>query len=160
MTSSVESTSSPPGSRSRRWPLVTALVLGLGWIAALFWLTVTSANPVTLNREQILRAEIVVIGQVEDLPEGQLGQSDDDYWPPRAPDSVTVENLAETPAQWGETYIVPLARVTGTGPGAKNRFRVVPSRLPGSPPLIYPLSVDSIEQLRALRPPTAAASSR
>ena len=47
-----------------------AVALALVWVGTLAWLAITQANPVTLNRDQVLRAELVVSARIDDIERG------------------------------------------------------------------------------------------
>ncbi len=132
-----------PVARTSRLGFTFALCVALAWLVFLMTLAVTTANPVTLNREQVSRADVVVTGRVVDLASGRCDVQR--RWT-RGPDldSVSVANLRQTGARSGALYILPL-HSRGDG-----RFEVVPSRLPNKAPLVYPATPDAFLQLESL----------
>ena len=96
----------------RRRFFLVALLVGAWW-AVLIGLTIVTANPVTLNREQINRADIVVTakvlnaktGQVAVLKEWKIGTKRE---------TLRIEGLQKSRAADGETYILPLS-INATG---------------------------------------------
>lgn len=59
--------------RGRLGLLIAAAVLAATWIAFLVWLAVRTANPVTVNRAQLLMSDAVVIATVQ--PSGSSSRS-------------------------------------------------------------------------------------
>ncbi len=138
-------------SRPHRGPLVSAAIVTVAWCVMLITMAWLTANPVTLNRDQILRADFVVTGKVESEPAsvGQVAVSRE--WKTNGlSGTIHVENLAEAKARPGATYLIPLSRST-TG------YRVTDARLDDGAPMIYPETPTAIEQLEAILPDHAAA---
>jgi hypothetical protein len=121
------------------WKLIgiAVFVLAAVWYVVLISLAALTGNPVTLNRLQLRRSTLVVSGTVDEkgvvshiqvfkgiAPEGEIVVSPFP-WPP------------------GD-YILPLTKSDA------GRLEVIPSELPGNPPLIYPANGESIEQLRQI----------
>lgn len=135
------------------WP---AVLLFAVWFAFLVTLAVLSANPVTLNRAQIRRADVVVEATVEDPATGacRIERS----WPeaPQLGAVIRIANLGELGVRTSETYLLPLERKE-RGPG----FRIVPTPPPLSKPLIYPAGDESRRQLEEIlsNPETVAPTS-
>lgn len=119
------------------------MALAVLWVLALAALAVTHANPVTLNREQLLRAEVIVSAQVDDLAEGACTVRRQWRGEERL-ESIRVANLRETSAVNGGVYLLPLSQ---TQPGL---FEVVAAHLPSRPYLIYPATDDALQQLQHL----------
>jgi hypothetical protein len=117
-------------------------------------MVLTSANPPTVNRQQILDSESVVEAEVVDLTAGKV-QSIKVHLGPNLIGELKITNLAETGAIQGETYLLPLM------PERKGAWSVTPSPLPdtrhpaeaNSPglPLIYPVCNSTLQQLSAIR---------
>lgn len=157
-TASVErGPASPPPSRPvaddfpppPKWPLVCAITAAAVYWTALIIMALTTANPVTLNRHQILQAEMVVIGRVDSLPKGTV--TVEEVWGGDLDaETITVETLRAAGARTGERYLLPLQTV-----GPPNLYSVVATPLPSGDRLIYPATTEALEQLRALRPPQA-----
>ena len=102
-----------------------------------------TANPVTLNREQIIRAETLVTATVVDPVTGTIHI--EKFWKgDREVDSITLGNLNETGAKAGVSYIIPVTELR------KDRYMVTTTRLPKNPPLIYPNTPESVRQLQSI----------
>jgi hypothetical protein len=132
-----------PASRPSRAPLVFAGTLTVIWCAILIGMALLTANPVTLNRDQILRADLVIIGTVESEPaQGEVSVSRE--WKKNGlKGKIHVENLEEAKIRRGATYLMPLSHAT-TG------YRVTEARLANSAPLVYPETPVAIEQLEEI----------
>ena len=117
--------------------------LAVLWIAALAALAITAANPVIVNRKQVLEAELVVTARVVDRGTGECTIAEQWTPGPRLV-AITVSNLGETRAVPGETYVLPLEL------GAGGRYAVIPPRLSGAPPLVYPATPDVVSQVAEL----------
>ncbi|WP_437225753.1 hypothetical protein SH661x_004217 [Planctomicrobium sp. SH661] len=133
------------------WLAVGIVVVWVGLVAVLAWLT---ANPVTLNRQQIRDSLVVVEGQmvidrtnnpvrylIEPVSEGP--------WPFPSRDPIEVSNLPETGATQGKSYFFPLAKHHGRVP-APGEYIVTPTRLPNAAPLVYPATEDARQQLKQI----------
>ena len=133
-----------PAAGSRIVPFV-AVALPLMWIASLIAMAIWASNPVTLNRQQILRAldeGLVLRARVIDLETGHCEAIE--QWPAAEPgNTFQVTNLEQTAAQPGATYLLPLLQNDGG-------YVVAPSMLPGENPLVYPDTPDAIAQLEEL----------
>jgi hypothetical protein len=138
-----------PARARRRWPLALTFLIASAWIAFLVVLTLISANPVTLNREQILESTLVIAGEVEDLPAGKVSVLPDaDILMDQ---TIVIRNLQDTPARPGERYLFPLQPVFTRGLPERGVFQATPSRLPDRAPLIYPDGEIALRQLQAIR---------
>ena len=124
------------GPASRR---TGALLLAAVWCAVLAILTFAAANPVTPNREQLLRAPLVVIARVDDAAQGTA--TVESRWRGQISGEMRVTNLKETGVQNGQSYILPLVRISD------NEFEIVAARLPKRPWLVYPATPAAIEQV-------------
>lgn len=128
---------------SARKSLICAVSVAVLWWLALGWLALFTANPVTLNRDQVLRAEYVVTGTISDLTKGTVTVHKE--WKHNAAlDEITVENLNEAGGKPNTKYLIPLKS------NSDHEFRVMPMRLPEETPLIYPATEDAINQLTDL----------
>ncbi len=117
--------------------------LALAWIAVLATLAITAANPVIVNRKQVLEADevgLVVTARVVDRDAGECNV--EKQWTPGPPvDGITVTNLKETRAVQGETFVLALEyRAGGT-------YAVIPAPPSGGPLLIYPATPDVVSQV-------------
>jgi hypothetical protein len=130
-------------SRPSRGPLIFALGLTVVWCAFLIGTAWLTANPVTLNLDQIVRAEFVITGTVDSDPgRGEVSVSRE--WKRNGlKGTIHVENLDEARAHRGATYLMPLSR-------ASTGFRVTETRLSNSPALIYPATAVAIGQLEKI----------
>jgi hypothetical protein len=122
--------------------LITASILALLWWIALALLAVFTANPVTLNREQIRRAQYVVMATVNDPRQGRVTVERE--WKRNAlHGAITVENLAAAAPRAGVSYLIPLT------PAGKE-YGITDAPLPKSVSLIYPATPDAMAQLQAI----------
>jgi hypothetical protein len=132
-----------PARSPSRLRFAFVLLLALAWLVFLVTLAVTTANPVTLNREQLSRADVIVTARIADLAGGRCDV--ERRWTPGPDlDSIAVANVVQTRARSGILYILPL-HSRGDG-----RFEVVPAHLPDKAPLIYPATPDAFRQLESL----------
>jgi hypothetical protein len=124
--------------------LIAAIVLAILWWIVLVLLAVFTANPVTLNRDQIAHSSHVITGVVDDPSSGQVTVERE--WKGKGLSGViTVEDLAASGARQGGKYLLPLSR------GAIN-WRVSETPRPASTRLIYAESPDAIAQLQSILP--------
>ena len=131
------------GSRGSRRGLSLLFGIALLWWLMLAALAALTANPVTLNVEQIRRADYVVTAKISDQRAGVLVVEKE--WK-RGADfkQVAARNLALTSAKPGRRYLVPLSR-TGA-----DEYQVTPTELPDRTPLIYPATEEARSQLSAI----------
>jgi hypothetical protein len=122
--------------------LLAALSLALLWWLGLVLLALLTANPVTINREQVLKADAIVEAAVTNLAKGEIRiqRVQNDRGTLDVP-TLRLPNLAETKAEPGATYLIPLSR-TGIG------YEVTRTSLPGQLPLVYPATPETAEQLQ------------
>lgn len=146
----------PSTTRPSRNLLVAAVACVLIWGVALVWMAVTSANPVTLNFEQIAQSTLVVAGHLSESDATEFVVSE--VWPegtvPLGPIRIENADLAQLPA--GQELLVPLI-VLKTGD-----FEITRAKLPLrrsertselSPPYVYPDRADTREQLHRILTP-------
>jgi hypothetical protein len=117
--------------------------LALAWIAVLATLAITAANPLIVNRKQVLEADevgLVVVARIVDWDAGECRV--EKQWTPGPPvDAITVTNLNETRAEQGETFVLALEyRAGGT-------YVVIPAPPSGGPLLVYPATPDVVSQV-------------
>ena len=140
----VRSDSPPPlPSRQSRLFLITASMLAAGWGITLALLALFTANPVMLNREQILGSPYVVTGTVVGDPSAGRVSVEREWKKSALAGTITVENLAAVGARPGIAYVIPLSR-------PDDAFRVTEAPFAGGAPLIYPATPDAIRQLQAI----------
>lgn len=158
-------TAPPPDSvcPARRPPLWLLAVLGLcivGWVAGLGGLAVTTANPLSLNRAQILAADVVVAGRWVDLAQGRLAV--ERVWKrPALPGEITIRELPPLSVPQDGPVLLPLTQI------GKGEFRLTSGRLPNPPasgrpdlaqesrvrPQGYPASETAIRELEQILNP-------
>lgn len=141
----------PPVDRKSRWRLLIALALGLTWLTGLAVLAWSTANPITLNQDQIQRSTRIVIGRLSDEQNSFVVE---DEWiaNERFQSPVIVTNLEDTRLQPGERYIVPLQRdAARTAQRDESAWEVTPSLLPTREPLVYPATDEALKQLESIR---------
>lgn len=130
-----------PKRRRRFW---LALGLFTTWFVCLLVLALLTANPVTLNRRQILDADLVVEAQVKNIatgecrvisvrPDALLGEK------------IVVAGLSDLNIEPEKAYLFPLRRETGTG-----TYSVMPTPPPESQVLVYPASDEALLQLEQI----------
>ena len=103
-----------------------------------------TANPITINREQVLLADAVLLADVTAADEIRVAR----IWSQRRPvpaETLRLDNLAATRARIGKRYLIPISR-TPSG------FQVTPTALPGQVPLVYPQTSEAEEQLDRVLP--------
>lgn len=105
----------------------------------------SAANPVTLNRRQILDADAVVTAQVIEPSTGAC-RIVRQWSGATLPNELVVVHLDETAARPGSDWILPLVQV-GKDP------EVLASRLPSHARLVYPATPEAVEQLDAILNP-------
>jgi hypothetical protein len=130
-------------SRPSRGPLIFAAAVAITWGAFLIGMALLTANPVTLNRDQILRADFVITGNIESEPAtGEVSVSRE--WKKKGlTGTIHVENLDEARARRGTTYVMPLTH-------ASTGYRVTDARMANSAALVYPATPAAIEQLERI----------
>jgi len=125
----------------QRWFALAAGLIVL-WMIGLGLLSYWTANPVTLNRDQVLEATDVLTAVVEDVALGRVGV--EKSWKNAVRnEQLTLSNLRETKPVSRQRLIIP---VTLTSRG----WQITPSKLPRKPPFIYPATAESERQLRHL----------
>lgn len=132
-----------PSSPRSHFTLITATLVAACWWIFLVWLAIFTANPVTLNREQILRASYVVTGTLVSNPPTAEVAIEREWKDHGLSGTILVNDLPAIARRPGLTYIIPLSRV-GHG------FHVTQMPPPNKVPLIYPATSDSIGQLQAI----------
>lgn len=129
--------------RRSRILLVIAAVLAAVWIVALLVLAHYTANPVMLNREQILDAPYVVTGTVTGDPASGHVSVDREWKRQALSGTISVANLSATGAKAAGTYIIPLSKPDAT-------LQVTEAPNSNGIPLIYPASPAALDQLKAI----------
>lgn len=139
------------------WPAL--LVAGAWWIG-LVTTAVQTANPVTLNHQQIRQSALVVEGTVVDVEAGKVRveRTWPITWSADVPDELTLRGLARTGAKEDATYLLPVALSSSRGGFEVTRPTLGIDRKPdgteaprlGSPQVYRP-SEAAVEQLERVR---------
>ena len=135
-----ESAVSPPKSWGK---LIFAAGFAGLWILGLVLLAVFTANPVTLNREQILRSDYLVTA-TRKSPDSPMLEVKKEWKHAEKFGEVAVANLNEITMPAGREFLVPLERL------GQKRFLVTPTTLPNAAPLIYPATPEAESQLQEI----------
>lgn len=128
-------------SHDRRWFALVASLTVL-WVIGLGVLSLLTANPVTLNRDQILESTDVLTVVVKDAFYGEVHV--EKSWKNVIHEGeIELHNLHETSPSVGARLLIPVS-------SSRKDWRVTLSKLPGNPPLVYPVTEESERQLRHL----------
>lgn len=128
-------------SHIRNWFVLAASLAGL-WVIGVGVLSLLTANPVTLNRDQVLESTDVLTAVVEDIPSGQVRV--EKSWKNAVHDEqLTLSNLRETKPTSQQHLLIPVSL-------GRQGWQVTPLKLPHEPPLVYPVTEESERQLRHL----------
>ena len=115
------------------------LVIAAIWWAALSLLTFTSANPTTVNREQVLASDVVVQATVQDVAAGKVTVTR--RWKDDAvKQHIVVSGLQSFEVQQGDEIVLPL---TGDNDGTFKLTQLKRSQQT----YIYPAAAEVFEQL-------------
>ena len=127
------------------------------WMALIGWLTITRSNPVTLNPRQLSDSDVIVVGRVvstgtANSTSGIVEPAPDQPWPLPGSDSIRIINLAETGAQVGEIYLLPLVHMKSHAEKSSSQtdFAVTPTQLPDGESLIYRASPEAFRQYKEI----------
>jgi hypothetical protein len=123
--------------------LFVAAVLAVVWMVAILLLAHYTANPVTLNREQILESPFVVTGTVVGDPASGHVAVEREWKKQALSGTIDVANLSATGAKTGLTYIIPLSK-------PDQSLQVTEAPNSNGTALIYPAIPDALEQLKAI----------
>lgn len=160
MTSNPDQSPAPEQSRAAdavpaagaRGALRIAVAVAALWLLALGSLALFTANPVTLNVEQVRTSEYVVTGCLAG-DERRVLVVERQWKGAETLAELRVGNLSQTAIKHGQSYLVPLSR---TRSGA---LEVTETDLPENPPLVYPATDEAIAQLKAIFAQDSAAQS-
>ncbi|MBC7815712.1 MAG: hypothetical protein IAG10_02305 [Planctomycetaceae bacterium] len=140
-TDSPDSTAPREASSARKRFTLAATFAGL-WLIGLGVLSFLTANPITLNREQVRSATDVLTAVVEDANAGTVRV--EKSWKDVVSETrLTLPNLIAANPAAGDRFLIPVSR-------SRDGWRVTLSMLPDEPPLIYPATPESETQLRQL----------
>jgi len=141
--------SATPAIRPPAWLFWFAVGVLSIWLGLVAWLTWTSSNPVTLNRQQIFASDVLLVGRVSS--QHVVEPVEDQPWPLADRSPIKIVNLSRTHARPGRVFLFPLRFVLnriGTKP--KVEYMVTPSELPSHEPLVYPATPETMDQLRQI----------
>ena len=145
MTDTTSSTAGTPIEPNSLWQRklfsITAL-LAVTWMVLLLVLSVTSANPVTLNRDQIVEAADVLTVLVKDQQTGAV-QIEKSWKGELSDHELVVTDIASMGVATGQRCLIPITREGG-------QWQVMPSKLPNNARLIYPMSPEAERQLKSI----------
>ncbi|MBA3315493.1 MAG: hypothetical protein M3552_06470 [Planctomycetota bacterium] len=129
-----------------RGPLIVAAVLAVAWLGFLSVLALLAANPATVNREQILRSDAVVVGVAESpAKSGVWLRVEETLAGSEIPSRLRLEGVPADQFALKQRYIVPLIEDRG-------RYAVTPA-----PPalkgmrLVYPAEQETINAATKIR---------
>ena len=140
-TDSPDSTAPREASSARQRFALAAAFAGL-WLIGLGVLSILTANPITLNRDQVLSATDVLTAVVEDAKAGSV-RVEKSWRGAVSEDHLALSNLSATKPAAGDRLLIPVSRSRGG-------WRVTLSKLSNEPPLVYPATPESEGQLRQL----------
>jgi hypothetical protein len=123
--------------------LVIAAVLAAAWMVAILLLAHYTANPVTLNREQILESPFVVIGTVVGDPARGHVSVEREWKRQALSGTIDVANLSATGVKTGQTYIIPLSK-------PDQSLQVTEAPNSNGTALVYPATPDALDQLKSI----------
>ena len=136
------SNSIEPISKKSKPLFVVAVVTAVSWMVLLLILSTTTANPVTLNRDQIIDSTDVVTALVVD-PQSGVTQIQLSWKSVVTEGELKITDLATLSVTKGDRFIIPVLRI-------KDAWHVTPSKLPKNPRLIYPASDEAERQLKSI----------
>lgn len=139
-------------SQKSRWiAFWFVLAIGVAWWLTLSWLVVKTANPVTLNRLQVLTADVVVVAELVDVASGKLTVIET-YHGEKLPDSseLYLPELRSAKLKAGDRLLLPLSKNSTSGGSPANAFSITPNLIESGKPLFYPANDEAILQLQEL----------
>jgi len=112
------------------------------WLIVLLSLSITTANPATLNLDQVLESTDVLTAVVENPQTGTVRVQK--TWKEEVTETeLVLANLGLTGAAAGKLILIPVVK--------RGRIWVVtPTKLPGNPPLVYPATAKTARQLQGI----------
>jgi hypothetical protein len=114
------------------------------WFVGLSLLALRTANPVTLNRRQILDADLIVEARVDNVAAGECHVTR--VWPEALlGETIIIFGLSDLSVHAGATYLFPLRRDEG---GAA--YSVMPTPPPDTQILVYPANDEARQQLETI----------
>jgi hypothetical protein len=127
---------------SARQQFTLAAVVAATWLIGLGGLSFQSANPVTINCEQVLSATDVLTAVVDDAKAGTV-RIEKSWKGMVSDDRLVLSNLPAAKVLARDRLLIPVSK-------ARSGWQVTHSRLPNEPPLVYPATAESEGQLRQL----------
>ena len=114
-----------------------------GWIGALLFLAATTANPITVNREQLLSSDAVVVSVADDSAEVGMGLFVEQILVVQPgvsiPSPLRVGGVEKERFEPGTRYVVPLKR-------DGQRWIVAPAPAAfDNEPLVYPGTRETVQ---------------
>jgi hypothetical protein len=134
--------------RPPRGPLIFASALAITWCAILIAMAWLTADPITLNRDQILRADFVITGRVASDPAAGEVSVLREWHKNALSGTIHVENLGDVRVRTGQIYLMPLSH-------AAAGYRITEARLANSALLVYPATEEAVGQLEQILPDRA-----
>jgi hypothetical protein len=134
---------SPASVRRSRNLLVIAAVLAAAWMVAILLLAHYTANPVTLNREQILDSPYVVTATVLGDPASGQVSVEREWKKQSLSGTIDVANLSATGVKAGLTYILPLSK-------PDQSLQVTEAPNSNGTALVYPATPEALDQLKSI----------
>ena len=135
-----------PPAEAHSAPRTKLLLASAGaacWIVGLITLAIATANPVTLNSEQIQHSQFIVTATRKTV-DGAILVVQTEWKHGQDLGEITIGNLDQVKMPTGSEFLVPLIRT------ASDRFVITPTSLPNEIPLIYPATEEATQQLQAL----------
>jgi hypothetical protein len=120
-----------------------AALLAAAWMVAILLLAHYTANPVTLNREQILESPFVVTGTVVGDPARGHVSVEREWKKQALSGTIDVANLSATGAKMGLTYIIPLSK-------PDQSLQVTEAPNSNGTALVYPATLEGLDQLKSI----------
>ena len=120
------------------------LVVTAFWLLGLGATCLLTANPVTLNRQQILAAFDVVKAEVLEPRSGTvriISVSKNKLLAEQQ--RLTIANLEQVGVRAGQVLLIPIVQL-------RDQWHVAASKLPGQLPLVYPATAESEQQLAGI----------
>jgi len=126
-------------------------VVGLAvvWGSCLLSLAIFTANPLLLNRDQVLRADGVVSATISRTDPASVSVTKE-WKNHQLPRTLRLKSLLPLHLKPEHEYLIPISKV------GSDTYAVTPTRLPDQPRLVYPVSRESVRQLREILSETVA----
>lgn len=140
----------PPPASKGRLRLAVAAAAAVVWLAALLTLALLTANPVTVNRTQVLTAETVVVGTAEPSAGAVRLRVETTLAGRPTGDEISVAGPGAERFDRGGRYVVPLRR-RPDGDSYEVALTPRPNReVERGEPLVYPATPDVIRTVESI----------